>query len=99
MGGRTLFDFTRHTGFTLLLLAADDASVPSREALIRPLTQRYRGLLEAHVVPPTPSLSKQYGTDSRDRLFLLRPDGYVGFRSLASEADQLEAYLARTLIV
>jgi NADPH-dependent dioxygenase len=98
-GGRTLFDFTRHTGFTLLLLAADDANVPSREALLRPLTQRYRGLLEAHVVPPTPSLSKQYGTDSRDRLFLLRPDGYVGFRSLASEADELEAYLARTLIV
>jgi hypothetical protein len=32
-------------------------------------------------------------------LFLLRPDGYVGFRSLASEADQLEAYLGRTLIV
>jgi NADPH-dependent dioxygenase len=98
-GGRALYDFTRHPGFTLLLLAADEATVPSRVALLRGFTQRYNGLLEAHVVPPSRSLAAQYGSDSRDRLFLLRPDGYVGFRCLASEAERLEAHLARTLIV
>jgi hypothetical protein len=34
----------------------------------------------------------------RDRLILLRPDGYVGFRCLANEADRLEAHLDELFI-
>jgi len=77
-----------------LLLEASADRQPARAELLRHVTKRFPGLVEAHVVPPSPSLAKHYGTDSRDRLFLLRPDGYVGFRCLASEAPQLEAYLA-----
>jgi len=50
-------------------------------------------------VSPSPAVAKEYGTDTRDRLYLLRPDGYISFRCLASEAERLEAHLADTLSV
>ena len=92
-GGRALFDFTRHTNFTLLLLAATPDAAPGRTELLRHMTRRFEGLLEAHVVPPSRALASHYGTDGRDRLFLLRPDGYVGFRCLAREEKRLEEHL------
>ena len=49
------------------------------------------------VVPPSAALAHRYGESARDRLYLLRPDGYVGFRCLASEASRLEAHLAGVL--
>jgi hypothetical protein len=98
-GGRALFDFTRHTHFTLLLLEASADRQPARAELLRHVTKRFHGLVEAHVVPPSPALAAHYGTDTRDRLYLLRPDGYVGFRCHASEAEHLEAHLAEMLTV
>jgi NADPH-dependent dioxygenase len=98
-GGRALYDFTRHTHFTLLLLEASADRQPARAELLRHVTKRFHGLVEAHVVSPSPGVAKEYGSDTRDRLFLLRPDGYVGFRCLASEAERLEAHLADTLSV
>ena len=98
--GRALFDFTRHTHFTLLLLAAGaDPAAPGRAELLRHATQRFHGQLRAHEVAPSPSLAAHYGTDTRDRLFLLRPDGYVAFRCLASEAQRLETCLADLVTV
>jgi len=98
-GGRALFDFTRHTHFTLLLLEASADRQPARAELLRHVTKRFHGLVEAHVVAPSSALAAHYGTDARDRLYLLRPDGYVGFRCLASEAEHLEAHLAEMLTV
>jgi NADPH-dependent dioxygenase len=99
-GGRALFDFTRHTHFTLLLLAATaEGAAPGRAELLRHATKRFHGQLEAHVVPPSPALAAHYGKDTRDRLFLLRPDGYVAFRCLTSDAERLEAHLADLVTV
>jgi hypothetical protein len=64
---------------------------------VRKLRARFGAVLESHAVPPSPALAKHYGTSARDRLFLLRPDGYVSFRCVASEADRLEAHLAELL--
>ena len=50
-----------------------------------------------HVVPPSPALAHRYGESARDRLYLLRPDGYIGFRCLASESSRLETHLAGML--
>src|SRR5213078_1221256 len=50
---------------------APDAA-PARAELLRHMTRRFQGLLEAHVVPPSRALASHYGTDGRDRLFLLR---------------------------
>jgi len=41
------------------------------------------------------SFTKAYG--QRQQLILIRPDGYVGFRSLATDADKLRRYLDRSL--
>jgi aromatic ring hydroxylase-like protein len=92
--GRVLFDFTRHPRFTLLALAVSGGSKTNVEAVLRPLQERFGAVLESHVVPPSSALAKYYGNSARDRLYLLRPDGYVGFRCLSSEASRLEAHLA-----
>jgi len=98
-GGKALYDFTRHTNFTLLLLEASADRQPARAELLRHVTKRFHGLVEAHVVSPSPAVAKEYGNDARDRLYLLRPDGYIGFRCLASEVERLEAHLVDTLSV
>ncbi len=95
-GGKALYDFTRHPKFTLLLLAAHDDHSSARASLLRHLSQRFHAVLEAHVVAPSPDVTRHYGESTHDRFFLLRPDGYVGFRCLVTEADKLEAYLAHT---
>jgi NADPH-dependent dioxygenase len=96
--GRTLFDLTRHPHFTLLVLPARNTASEGLAAAARGLADRYRMVMDCHVLPPSASLEKRYGSDERDRLILLRPDGYVGFRCLASEADRLEAHLEGFLI-
>jgi 2-polyprenyl-6-methoxyphenol hydroxylase-like FAD-dependent oxidoreductase len=93
-GGRALYDFTRHPRFTLLALrAGDDGSAQLATALRRLVGSRYEKVLEAHVVPPSPGVARHYGADPRDRLYLLRPDGHVAFRCLASEMPALAAHL------
>jgi len=93
-GGRALFDYTRHPRCTLLALAASDAVVGRLGAELKPLVHRFKAVLDLHVVPPSVALAGRYGSDAHDRLFLLRPDGYVGFRCLASEGKRLETRLA-----
>jgi 2-polyprenyl-6-methoxyphenol hydroxylase-like FAD-dependent oxidoreductase len=96
-GGRALFDFTRHTRFTLLALPAGERPSAELDTALRPLRERFGSVLESQVVPPSPGLAMRYGQSARDRLYLLRPDGYVGFRCLASEAQRLEQHLAAML--
>ena len=54
---------------------------------------RFAAVLELRVVAPSAALAARYGASDDDRLLLLRPDGYVGFRCRASELDALEARL------
>ena len=96
-GGAALFDLTRHTRFTLLGLPAGERASAELDAALRSLHARFGRVLERHVVPPSAALARRYGESARDRLYLLRPDGYVGFRCLASESPRLEAHLAEML--
>ena len=57
-GGSALYDFTRHTHFTLLLLEASADRQPARAELLRHVTKRFHGLVEAHVVSPSPAVAK-----------------------------------------
>ncbi|HEX5047027.1 MAG TPA: FAD-dependent monooxygenase [Gammaproteobacteria bacterium] len=95
--GRALFDLTRHTKFTLLGFPAASAPSAELEGAMRSLGARFGRVLESHVLPPSKALAHRYGESARDRLYLLRPDGYIGFRCLASEASRLEAHLAGML--
>jgi NADPH-dependent dioxygenase len=93
-GGRALYDFTRHPRCTLLVLPAAEHGGAKIELDLKPLVHRFKAVLDMHVVSPSAALARHYGTSGRDRLFLLRPDGYVGLRCLASELPALEAYLS-----
>jgi NADPH-dependent dioxygenase len=90
--GGTLFDRLRNPYFTLLVMA-DGANLAP---IVEPLGRRFSSLLQIEAVPKSEALSARYGP-SDGRLFLVRPDGYVGFKARASQADLLEAHLGRML--
>jgi NADPH-dependent dioxygenase len=90
--GGSLFDRLRHKYFTLLAMP----DVGDLGPVVEPLKRRFGPVLETERLPKSEALSKRYGP-SDGRLYLVRPDGYVGFKGRADEAGLLEAYLERIL--
>jgi hypothetical protein len=91
--GRTLFDFTRHPRCTLLAMPASESGGTALETSLEPLARRFESVVEVRVVPPTVALAGRYGASDDDRVLLLRPDGYVGYRCPASGIPALERQL------
>lgn len=100
-GGGSLFELTRHTDFTLLVVPGTGAtSAPSaavRERLAG-IEARFGDLLETRQLTPSAALAARYGETDADRLFLLRPDGYVGFRCDLVDTPRLEMHLDSILV-
>jgi hypothetical protein len=92
-GGHTLFELTRHPRCTLLALPASAAGQHALETSLKAFAQRFAQVVELEHVPPSAALAERYGASDEDRLLLIRPDGYVGFRGRASELGALEAKL------
>src|SRR5215831_6084667 len=92
--GGTLFDRLRHQYFTLLVMPG--ARVGSD--VVERLHRRFSSVLAIETLPRSEALTKRYGPGD-GRLILVRPDGYIGFKCSASEADLLEAALQDVLIV
>lgn len=92
-GGHTLYELTRHSRYTLFVLLAGETGKGRVELELKALVQRFKSVLELRVLTPTEDLAKRYGTSSRDRILLVRPDGYIAFRCLVAEVSQLEFYL------
>src|SRR5262245_49462964 len=90
--GGTLFDRLRREYFTLLSMPADRDPSP----VIERLERRFSPVLAVETLPKSAALSKRYGA-SDGRLFLVRPDGYIAFKSKASEAGLLDGYLSGIL--
>ena len=90
--GGTLFDKLRHDYFTLLVMPSGGTVGPAIERL----EKRFGSVLKAEILPTSAALSKPYGA-SDGRLFLVRPDGYIAFKSSADEASLLEEHLSRML--
>ncbi len=91
-GGR-LFDRLRHPYFTLLAMPGGSDRAPVLERLKR----RFRSGVEMEALPQSAALEARYGA-SDGRLVLVRPDGYVAFKTAAADAHLLEAYLDKTLV-
>jgi 2-polyprenyl-6-methoxyphenol hydroxylase-like FAD-dependent oxidoreductase len=90
--GGTLFDRLRHPYFTLLVMPGGGDNF----ALIERLQHRFSPVLAIETLPGSEALSKRYGpTDGR--LFLVRPDGYIGFKCSVDQTQLLEESLARML--
>ena len=90
--GGTLFDRLRHDYFTLLVMPSGGNVGPAVERL----EKRFGSVLKTEILPTSAALSKRYGA-SDGRLFLVRPDGYIAFKSSADEAGLLEEHLGRML--
>jgi 2-polyprenyl-6-methoxyphenol hydroxylase-like FAD-dependent oxidoreductase len=95
--GSTIYRHMRHPGFTLLTIEGRD-SQESAVAVGR-VVKRFAPVMKGRSARPTADLEAQYGADARTRLYLVRPDGYVGFRCLAAEADRMAAHLEALLTV
>ncbi|MGH2397329.1 MAG: FAD-dependent monooxygenase [bacterium] len=106
-------------GWHVLLLfdgrAATTAGYRKLEEIAHIVRDRYRDLIEVHLVVPHAAppaalhwngstlldaegvLHHQYGAGS-ECLYLIRPDGYVGYRSQPADADRFFAYLKTIFI-
>jgi hypothetical protein len=90
-GGGTLFDRLRHEYFTLLAMPEGNEASPAER-----IEKRFGAVVKTEVMPKSAALSKRYGP-SDGRLFLVRPDGYVAFKSTADEGGAIESYLSAML--
>jgi len=86
--GGALFDRLRHPYFTLLVMSKDG----ERSSAIEELQRRFSRVLAVETLPASEVLSKRYGPND-GRMFLVRPDGYIGFKCGAGEADILKEAL------
>ena len=95
---RNLFDLLRHPGFTLLGIKGETSRADTGlDAITSQIASPYQDLIRHAVLDPGPQLVQKYGNDTRDRLFLVRPDGYIGYRCFAEQADGLKNYLGNLL--
>jgi 2-polyprenyl-6-methoxyphenol hydroxylase-like FAD-dependent oxidoreductase len=91
--GGSLYDLTRHTKFTLVAMPAGEDAGP----VVGPLGERFGAVVETHMLSPSAELQRRYGSGDEGRMYLIRPDGYVGYKCRFSEVDRLNAHLAATL--
>jgi 2-polyprenyl-6-methoxyphenol hydroxylase-like FAD-dependent oxidoreductase len=90
--GGTLFDRLRHKYFTLLAMPGST----SLDGVTGPLRKRFGAVLDVETLPRSEALSRRYGAHD-GRLFLVRPDGYLGFKARADEAHLMHVYLEQTV--
>ena len=83
----------------LLALPATEQRREALEASLAGLAKRFASVLELRTVPPSDALAARYGASDDDRLLLVRPDGYVGFRCKARDVASLEAHLREWLAI
>ncbi|HSD69869.1 MAG TPA: FAD-dependent monooxygenase [Woeseiaceae bacterium] len=96
-GGRSLYDLTRHTGFTLFVLRGATADKGDGNRSLARLQKRYGQVMQTHELRSSPAVERDYGNSPYDRVFLVRPDGYVGFRGALTELSLLETRLSSML--
>lgn len=97
--GNSLFGLTRHTRFTLLAMPGTDGDSANTDRSLQDLQERFDPALACHRLDTSAELERYYGRGPEDRLYLVRPHGYIGDRCLASEVDHVNAYLGEFLTV
>ena len=95
--GRSLFELTRSTGYTLLGMPGARSEPARLEAALLELQRRFAPVLAAYLLPAGAELSKRYGSGEADRLYLIRPDGYVACRATLDNVAVIVAHLGKWL--
>ncbi|MDG2177141.1 MAG: FAD-dependent monooxygenase [Gammaproteobacteria bacterium] len=88
--GQSLFRLLGDTRFTLLASGLND----EQSEMVAALAENYPKILKLEVLDNSPAFNARYQTEGKPVLFLVRPDGYIGFRCLANETDALENFLS-----
>jgi len=92
--GQSLFSIIGNTKYTLLLSGADLAMADIGEDLAR----SYAESLQYYMLGDSEAFQATFKIDQTAIMYLIRPDGYIGFRCLLSEIAALEAFLSATLV-
>ncbi|MBK6672251.1 MAG: FAD-dependent monooxygenase [Proteobacteria bacterium] len=95
--GRRLFAATRGTGYTLLGIPGTAGEPERLAAILDELQRRFAPVLASHLLPAGADLARRYGSGSADRLYLIRPDGYVACRAALENAPAIASHLGRWL--
>ena len=97
-GGRTLYDLMRHTRFTLLLLRGTGTRGDNGSEALERFNKRFGHVVETHEICSAGDIERHYGSTPHDRLYLVRPDGYIGFRGALTELTLLESHLVSVVL-
>lgn len=89
--GARVFDYTRHAGFTLLAAVPEGAAAAEAEALLAQFQRQFPSLLRTGLLSPAPAVYA--GRNAGTRLFLLRPDGYIGVHCAAGNPGPVREFL------
>jgi NADPH-dependent dioxygenase len=95
--GRRLFPLTRGTGFSLLGISGTAGDPVSLQAALDSLQAQFGDVLTSWHLPRGADLAHRYGSGTEDRLYLIRPDGHVGYRCAATNAGQIASHLQQWL--
>ncbi|WP_241996886.1 FAD-dependent oxidoreductase [Rhodococcus sp. SMB37] len=100
-----LHDLLRHPGHTVLLWAPTAAAVPALASLADTTVERFGDVVRAYTVSPDAdpadgrvvrdengNVTRLYGFAAAPEAVIVRPDGYVGFRTSEPSMDRLAGY-------
>jgi NADPH-dependent dioxygenase len=96
--GQSLFAATRGTGYTLLGMPGSENRAAGLQAVLDDLQHRFDFMLTAYNLPANAEMALRYGFGAEDRLYLIRPDGYVGFRAGLGDSERIASYLQQWLL-
>ncbi len=98
-GNRRLFSFFGHTGYTLLLMPGEKDTADA-EKIADQVTEKYGAFIKAEIIETenAASVADVYGSSAAGRLYLVRPDGYIAFRSSIADEEIFSRYLSDHLI-
>jgi 2-polyprenyl-6-methoxyphenol hydroxylase-like FAD-dependent oxidoreductase len=90
--GTSLYSLIGSNRYTLLLSSAH------AEKAATALVDRYPDLLQAYSLDESPAFRNRYDIGEHPVIYLVRPDGYIGFRCLPEKFPSLERFLEATFI-
>jgi len=96
--GRSLFELMRHGGFTLIALPGSQGDPQKTAQALTGIAADFGDQIRAHTLELSADLETVFGSESGDRLLLIRPDGYLAHRCLLDQSALLRDYLADFLL-